>query len=188
MAGGGVPYLVDALHDGVECCVVAYGGVGAVKVVVDSSRQAYDSDVMKLRELLRSGERAVSSYDYEGVDAELFDGFVGLRLAFRCAEFFAACGLEYCASSLNRVADAFGGQFLDISVDETFIAAVDSVHFPSRIDGRPRHGPYACVHSGSVTPGGQDSYCRNVHDSICEFTTCKYSEKIINRETETDFS
>ncbi len=40
MRGGRVAYFVDAFHDGVQGSVVAYGFVGAVKIIVDGARQA----------------------------------------------------------------------------------------------------------------------------------------------------
>ena len=45
MALGRIANAVYALHDGIQGCVVADGGVGAIEVVVDGTRQANTADV-----------------------------------------------------------------------------------------------------------------------------------------------
>ena len=124
---------------------------------------------MKLRELLCACKGAVAADHYKSVDSELLDVLVGLRLSFRSAEFIASGGLEYRSSALDGVAHALGGQFLYISVDETFIAAVYAENFPARIDRRPCDGSYAGVHSGGVASGCQDSYGIYVHIAFSIF-------------------
>ena len=63
--GGGVAYFVDTLHDGVKCGVVANGGVGAVKVIVDGAGQTDDRYLEFMAEYAGSRKRTVTADHYE---------------------------------------------------------------------------------------------------------------------------
>ena len=71
MGSCGVADLVHALHYGIERRIISYGGIRSVKVIVYRSRQSYARDIEFLGEYLRTGKRAVSSYDDQGIDTVL---------------------------------------------------------------------------------------------------------------------
>ena len=83
----GVPYAVDTFHDGVHCCVVSYGVVCAIEVIVYGSRQTDAADVELLCELHCAGQRAVTTNDNEGVDTFLHEVLIGFLLSLVSKEF-----------------------------------------------------------------------------------------------------
>jgi hypothetical protein len=100
---GGVAYLVDAVHDGVECRVIADSRVGAEEVVVDGAGEADYGEVEFVGEDARSGERAVAADDHKGVDLMALHHVVCQLASFWCLKFFTTGSLQYRAAHLNDV-------------------------------------------------------------------------------------
>lgn len=66
----GITQLVHALDDCVEGCVVADGGIGAVKVIVNGTRQSDNREVILSGQCLSSGKGTVASDYYQSVNSE----------------------------------------------------------------------------------------------------------------------
>ena len=135
----------------VEGGVVSDGGVCAVEVVVDGSRQADTWDVMLCSDHLGSGKRAVSSDHDEGVDSMSLYVLIRACASFFIHEVLASRGTQDSTSTIDGSADAFRCEILDFVIDEAFPATVDSLYLPSVIDGRTCDGSDRRVHSGSIT-------------------------------------
>ena len=168
MRGRGVADLVHAVHDGVESGVVADGGIRAVEVVVYGARQADDGHVVLAGQPLRPGERTVAADHDERVNPELLHVLIGLVHALVRAELIAPGGFKDGSAPLDGVAHRFGGKFLDVPVDESFIAPVDAVDLPSLEDCRTGDGADRRVHSGRVAAGSEDAYRLD----FCHFSMC----------------
>ena len=135
MAGGGVADFIDRLHDGVEGCVVADGGVGAAEVVVDGGWNGDAGVVEFLGEDARSVDGAVTANDDEGVYLLLDEIFVGLLASFGILEVGGWGGLEDGAAILDDVADALSFKRHDVAFDETLVAVLDGFYFQPVVDG-----------------------------------------------------
>ena len=162
-----VPDTVHTLHDSVHCSVVAYGIVGSIKVVVDSSRQSYTAHIVLLREDHSTRKRAVSTHHHERVDAFLLHILVCLGTSFFGAELCRARCLQYRTASANYSADVFGRERLYLALHKSVISSVDSLDIETVIDAGTGDGTYCCVHSGCITTRGQDAYSLDFcHSSI----------------------
>ena len=111
-----------------------------------------------------TGERAVATDDYEGVNlvfAHVFPCFstslFGLKLG-------AAGGLEDGASLLHNVTYVLGLEILDFVGDEALIAAVDTLDLEPVEDGRTGDGTDSGIHARCVAARGEDAYAI---DSSC---------------------
>lgn len=106
VGGGCVANLIDYLHDGVEGCVVADGGVGADEVVVDGGRDGDAREVELLGEDTSALDGSVTADDDECVDACILYVLECLLASFLRLEVFGWGGLEDGSSLLYDVAHA----------------------------------------------------------------------------------
>ena len=143
--------LVHTLDDGVKRRVITDCGVRAVKVIVNRAWQTDDRDVIFPGEILRPRKGSVASDNDQRVNSELHEIVVGLLASFHRHELLAAGGLQNRSAPLDGVADTFCRKFLEITVDETFVAAIDTHNLPSVVDRRAGHGPDGRIHSRSVS-------------------------------------
>ena len=82
--------LVHAIHDSIQGGVVTDGVIGPVQVIVNCSGKADDRDVVLAGEFLRSGQRAVATYYYKGINLVLLDCGVSFGAALDGHELLAA--------------------------------------------------------------------------------------------------
>ena len=180
-----VTNLIDTFHDGIERRIVAYGQVGAVQVVVDSTRQTYARHVELCSKQAGTSERAVATDDHEGVDAGLHHIVVGSLSTFLGHEVLGTGGLEYCAATAYDTRDALGGELLDFLMNKAFVASVNSFNLESVGYGCARHGAYGCVHAGGIASAGQntDTFYLTCHSifSLKFIVYGMFDEPMINR-------
>ena len=162
MGSCGVADLVHALHYGIERRIISYGGIRSVKVIVYRSRQSYARDIEFLGEYLRTGKRAVSSYDDQGIDTVLDHIVISFLPAFRRHEILRSCSLENGTSPLDSTADTLGCHLLYLIIYQSFITSINAHDFPAVENRGPCHGPDSSIHSRRITPGCQYTYGRNI--------------------------
>ena len=158
----GVADLVHALHYGIERRIISYGGIRSVKVIVYRSRQSYARDIEFLGEYLRTGKRAVSSYDDQGIDTVLDHIVISFLPAFRRHEILRSCSLENGTSPLDSTADTLGCHLLYLIIYQSFITSINAHDFPAVENRGPCHGPDSSIHSRRIAPGCQYTYGRNI--------------------------
>lgn len=162
MGSCGVADLVHALHYGIERRIISYGGIRSVKVIVYRSRQSYARDIEFLGEYLRTGKRAVSSYDDQGIDTVLDHIVISFLPAFRRHEILRSCSLENGTSPLDSTADTLGCHLLYLIIYQSFITSINAHDFPAVENRGPCHGPDSSIHSRRIAPGCQYTYGRNI--------------------------
>ena len=162
MGSCGVSDLVHALHYGIERRIISYGGIRSVKVIVYRSRQSYARDIEFLGEYLRTGKRAVSSYDDQGIDTVLDHIVISFLPAFRRHEILRSCSLENGTSPLDSTADTLGCHLLYLIIYQSFITSINAHDFPAVENRGPCHGPDSSIHSRRIAPGCQYTYGRNI--------------------------
>ena len=162
MGSCGVADLVHALHYGIERRIISYGGIRSVKVIVYRSRQSYARDIEFLGEYLRTGKRAVSSYDDQGIDTVLDHIVISFLPAFRRHEILRSCSLENGTSPLDSTADTLGCHLLYLIIYQSFITSINTHDFPAVENRGPCHGPDSSIHSRRIAPGCQYTYGRNI--------------------------
>ena len=162
MGSCGVADLVHALHYGIERRIISYGGIRSVKVIVYRSRQSYARDIEFLGEYLRTGKRAVSSYDDQGIDTVLDHIVISFLPAFRRHEILRSCSLENGTSPLDGTADTLGCHLLYLIIYQSFITSINAHDFPAVENRGPCHGPDSSIHSRRIAPGCQYTYGRNI--------------------------
>lgn len=162
MGSCGVADLVHALHYGIERRIISYGGIRSVKIIVYRSRQSYARDIEFLGEYLRTGKRAVSSYDDQGIDTVLDHIVISFLPAFRRHEILRSCSLENGTSPLDSTADTLGCHLLYLIIYQSFITPVNAHDFPAVENRGPCHGPDSSIHSRRIAPGCQYTYGRNI--------------------------
>ena len=158
----GVADLVHAFHYGIERRIISYGGIRSVKVIVYRSRQSYARDIEFLGEYLRTGKRAVSSYDDQGIDTVLDHIVISFLPAFRRHEILRSCSLENGTSPLDSTADTLGCHLLYLIIYQSFITSINAHDFPAVENRGPCHGPDSSIHSRRIAPGCQYTYGRNI--------------------------
>ena len=166
VGSGRVADLVHAVNYGIEGGVISDSGVSAVEVIVNGSRKSDDRIVIFPGEFLRSCERAVTSYDNQCINTELDEIVVGLLHSLRSHKLHAPRCLEDCATPLDGIAHALGGELLDFSVDEALISTIDAHHFHSVENSRPGDGPDAGIHSRRITSRCKDADRLNLFSHI----------------------
>ena len=178
MGIGCIANLVYTVHDGVEGRVIADGGVGAIQVVVNGSRQADTRDIVLRGYDLGAGKRAVSSDHDEGVDAVLLKVLKRLGTSLLIHEALASGCPEDGTSSVDRAADAFRRKVLDLVIDKAFPTPIYSFYLPSVIDGRPCHCSNRSVHSRCISSRSEDTYriypCHSELFFILLYNLCKF--------------
>ena len=162
MGSCGVADLVHALHYGIERRIISYGGIRSVKVIVYRSRQSYARDIEFLGEYLRTGKRAVSSYDDQGIDTVLDHIVISFLPAFRRHEILRSCSLENGTSPLDSTADTLGCHLLYLIIYQSFITSINAHDFPAVENRGPCHSPDSSIHSRRIAPGCQYTYGRNI--------------------------
>ncbi len=175
--------LVDALHDGVEGCVVADGGVCAEEVVVDGAGEADDGEVELVGEDAGAGERAVAADYHERVDAVAAQCVIGELSSFGGLELLATGGLEYGAAALYDVGDVGCGELDDFVGHQPAVSAVYAFDFESGEYGRACDGADRRVHAGGVTSGGQYSYAFYFCHGLVLFLDDVVSDIVISRQS-----
>ena len=151
MGCSGITQFVHTLDDCVEGRVVADGGIGAVKVIVNGARQSDYGEVVLSGQSLGAGKGTVASDDYQSVNSEFFKVVIGLFPSFRSLEILAPGCLEKCAAPLDRVADTLCRKFLEFTMNKTFIASVNAHDLHAVENGASGHRADTCVHSRRVT-------------------------------------
>ncbi len=158
MAGGCVADFVDTLHDGVQRCVIAYGGIGAIKVVVDCTGQTDDWKIEFVGKYTGTGKRAVAAYHHQSVDAVTHQYVVGQLTAFGSGEFFTTGGLEYCAALLYDIGHILGAEVNNFVCDKTTVTAVYAFYLKTSENSGAGNGADSGVHTGCVAAGGKYTY------------------------------
>ena len=77
VAAGRVADAVHTPHDGIQCRVIADGVVGATQVIIDGARNSHNGEVKLAGKLPGAAQRAVTSDDYQRVDAVFLDVVIG---------------------------------------------------------------------------------------------------------------
>ena len=103
---GRITQLINRLHNGVECGVVADCRVGAREVVVDGARQSYNWYIELTCESLRSCDCAVATNNHQGVNLGLTHIFVRLLATLFLTKLGATSSLENCSTFLYDIAYA----------------------------------------------------------------------------------
>lgn len=117
MALGSVADAVHTLHDGVHSGVVAYGRVGAVKVVVDGTGQTHAAHVEHLGEVAGTGKRTITSDNYQRVYLLFLQGLVRLLLSFFSHKLLGAGCLQDGSTRHDDAAHVLRGEVCDLVVD-----------------------------------------------------------------------
>jgi len=158
VARGGVAYLVDTLHYGVQRRVVAYGGVGAVQIIVDSAGQTDYGEVKFVGEYAGAGKRTVASYHHEGIDFVASDNIVGQLASFGCLEFHTTGRLEYGAALLYDIRYILGAEIHYFVGDKPAVAAIDTFYSQPAEYCRTGDGADCGIHTGGVASGSKYAY------------------------------
>ena len=158
MACGRVADFVDTLHDGVERCVIAYGGVCAVEVIVDGAGKTDDREIEFVGEDAGAGERAVAADHHKCVDFVALDVVESELAPFGGGEFLAAGSLQNSAAGLNDIGNVLSVKFLNLIGDEAAVAAIYTFDLKTSVDSRAGYGADCGVHAGGVSSGSQDAY------------------------------
>ena len=158
VAVGRVADFVHALHDCVQCGVVAYGQVRAVQVVVYRAGQTYARHVKLFGKDASAGKASVAANYHQGVYVVGHHVVVGLLSALCRLELLASGRLQYGASALDDVAHVLCGKLLYLVVHQSFVATVDGFHLHVVCYGGTCHRTYCCIHAWRVASGGQNAY------------------------------
>ena len=166
MRSGCVANLVHAFRDGVQSGIIANSTVCAVQVVVDCSRQTDTRHIIFLSEDPSTSQRAVAANDYKSINASLLHVLVGFLTAFRRLELLAASSLENRSTSLYDVAHIFRRELLDLVVDESFVATIDSHDAKTIGNAGSCYSTDCGIHSRGITTAGEDAYAVNFSHNI----------------------
>ena len=162
MRCGGVADFVDTLHDGVEGSVVAYGGIGAVEVIVDGARQADDGEVEFVGKDARAGERAVAADDDQGVYLVALDHVVGELTSLGRLKLLAPGSLEDSAALLYDIRYVLSAKIHDFIGDESLVSAIDALDFqPTEYSGAGDRTDGG-IHARGVAARREDAYTFNL--------------------------
>ena len=174
MALGCVADAVDTLYDGVHCCVVADGRICAIKVVVDSTRQADAANIIFLGEFHSTCQRTVTADNNQSVNAMGLDLLVSLLLALIGHELLGACCLEDSTARHNNAADILCCEVLNLAINKSIVTTIDSFYIKSIANTCTSHGTNCSIHSRGVATRSQDSNCLNFNHTIfCIFLIIK---------------
>ena len=175
MARGRIAYLIHSLDDGVECRVVAYGAIRTSEVVINSSREAHDGDVVLLGKDTRTAERAVATDDNEGIDTLGTHIIVGLPAPLGRDKLLAACRLKDGTTLLYDITHGLRIKLLHLVIHQAVITALDA-HNPKAVIYRCAcHGPNRRIHPRSITSRGEHSNTLY----LCHSSESVFSVKIL---------
>ena len=161
---------VHALYDGVHRGVVTYSRVGAVEVVVDGTGQTHTAHIVCACKIHSAGERTVTAYHHQGVDALFLQGLIGLGFAFGSHKFLGAGSFEYRTARHDDTTHVLGSEVNHLVIDESIITTIDTFDIKTVTDTRTGYRSDGGVHSGGVASGCKDSDCFNFcHNLYCCF-------------------
>ena len=151
MRSGSVTDFIDSVKDGVKRCVITDGSVGAVQVVVDSTRESDTGDVKFLCKNSCSTQRTVSADNDKSVDTFFLHIFVCQLSSFGCLELLTACGFEDCTSLLDDITYVLAFEFMDFACYQPFITMIDTFDLQAVVDCRACYGADGSIHTWSIT-------------------------------------
>ena len=133
--------------------------VGATQVIIDGARNSHNGEVKLAGKLPGAAQRAVTSDDYQRVDAVFLDVVIGLLTALDSLELLAARRLEDGASVMDDVGNVLGLEFHDLVFNQTLIATVNAFYLKAVVDSRTGDRTDCRIHAWSITARGQYADC-----------------------------
>lgn len=128
MRGHGVTKLVNGIYNYPYCCIEANRVVRERNVIINRTRQSHCLN-SQLAELVSSFVRAVTTDNHKAVDAHFIQDVRTFLLTFRLHEFKTSRRLQNGTSTLNNIAYTAQIHRENVPVQQTLIAALDTIHF-----------------------------------------------------------
>ena len=94
---------------------------------------------------------------------------IGLSTTFGRAELRAACGLEDRTPTLDDVAHVLCLEVLDLTGDQSLVAAVDPLDADAVVDSRAGDRADGGIHAGCIAARGQYPYTFDCSHSCCSY-------------------
>ena len=153
-----VAQLINKLHNGVHCGVVADGVLRALDIVVDSSGQTYAGDTC-LRKVSSASEGAIAADNHDACEIVSYADILSLEDILPLSEFLAACGENFCTAALDYISNISGGELDHIIVEQTVIAAANADNSEALLDGSSCNCTHCGIHAGSVAAACKYADC-----------------------------
>jgi len=153
-----IPYLVYSFKGGINCGIVTNGKVGTPHIVIDSRGDTDNGYRILGCKGIGPSEASVTAYYDKAIDISFPQVGCGCFAALPSQEPLTSGRMEYGSSALDDIAYIGRLQLHKIVVYQSFETFSGSGYGKTTVKGSPYRGPYAGVHSGGISPAGQNGY------------------------------